>query len=194
MPYHAGFYGRSPNHSITRIQLGDGGSTGTYSISGGDVNVSTYIKSWNAAGKSTFEVDGSGATDIEIGQLSLVGETLRINLDSGGSTLIEIDNEGNYSSEGLELNNATFALGGSGFSDGVYDIAWAVNGIDTTGMTFSNLSDRDNADLSWAVVSTDFGAGAVDTLQVTVIPEPAALGMVAVFGGGIFFIRKMFMI
>jgi len=42
--------------------------------------------------------------------------------------------------------------------------------------------------------STDAGsAGTIDNLSLSVIPEPATLGMVAAFGGGILFVRRLFM-
>jgi hypothetical protein len=50
------------------------------------------------------------------------------------------------------------------------------------------------------LLSVDFSAGgtgdaaALNFISMEAIPEPAALGLIAVFGGGILFVRRRFMI
>ena len=161
------------------------GSSGLYTISGGSIDNQS---GWAAVGDGgTFEVDGSGATSIDLRSLDVkAGSAFRINLDGSGSTLVE-------AGVGVGINGTLELDTISGFSGTIgdtYDLFWSNTGaIDTNSMTFSVLSGSTDFDLS---VVSDGGSG--EFLRATVIPEPATLGLVALFGGVTLWIRRTFMI
>ncbi|OHB52250.1 MAG: hypothetical protein A2Y10_06175 [Planctomycetes bacterium GWF2_41_51] len=153
---------------------GDGGNV--YSISGGTFQHNKYLGIYN---DSTFKVVGSGAESIRIMQLNSSGEgagsKLAVELDSIGSTLIEVygdpDNGDPYIG-GADLSYVTLFIDTLVDFDGVigetYDILWSATTINTTGMSLVCLSDTM---FSWDVV--DYNGG--ELLQLTVIPEPATI-------------------
>jgi len=181
----------------SHIILGDGNTgSGDYTISGGSLDLTTYLRLWGASDSSTFTVSGSDADHIEVNRFLLGNELMTVELDAGGSTLITADDTGTAS----ELNG-TFALDTlvdfSGVANGTtYDIMWAYAGFAyTNNLTFSDLSST--AEFEWSIldnVAVDGTAGTGQILQVTVIPEPATLGMLAFIGGGMLWIRRKFMI
>ncbi|MDF7822787.1 PEP-CTERM sorting domain-containing protein [Pontiellaceae bacterium B12227] len=117
---------------------------------------------------------------------------------STGASLITLDNGSNF---------GTARLGRTKWDDGnaamIFDIL-------DTGSTVSIAQDAVDGYASLAAVQADLGTvftsstlGVGNLLAeentpgiytVTVIPEPATLGLVAAFGGGILFIRRRFMI
>ena len=162
---------------------------GLYSISGGTLTVDGYLKG-GGSGAGVFEVDGSGSTSIEVGQMLFTDDTLRFLLDAGGSTLMEDHVSGNL---GIELDGATLEVdtltGFTGTVGSFYDVMWTEDGFITTGAT--TVSNLGSTEFEWSIVS-DGGSG--EYLRLTVIPEPATLGMVVAMGGSLLFIRRRFMI
>ncbi|RKX40656.1 MAG: hypothetical protein DRP64_12340, partial [Verrucomicrobia bacterium] len=181
--------------AVTRLQMAtDAGSSGTYSISGGSLLINNYVA--GGAGDGVFEILGSDATSIEADAVFFFQDTLRVKLDENGSTLLKAVGGGYDANidihEGL-LQIDTLA-GFNGTVGSTYDIAWAALAIDTTDLAFDNLG---STEFSWSVldnVDASGNAGTGQMLQVTVIPEPATLGMVAFLGGGMLWIRRKFMI
>jgi len=165
-------------------------ASGTYTISGGEID--TTLGRWALLKDgSLFEVDGSGASSIELSRLdAAVGSVFRINLDAGGSTLVKASRTD--AGQGVDIYGTleldTIA-GFNGVYGDTYDLFWAQTGnMDTNSMTFANLSG--STDFSLSIVSKDGG----DMLQATVIPEPATLGLFAAFGGVALWIRRQLMI
>ena len=176
--------------SLQRVGIGYySGSDGTVSVSGGSFTASNYI--YGRYGDSLFVVDGSGATEIEVNAVIFNNDsdTLRFNLDAGGST--RMDASGDYNGLGINLQNSTVEIdaiaGFNGTVGSTYDLMWTASGFDTTGLTLSNLC---GTEFDWDIVSKDGG----EVFQVTVIPEPGTLGLVVAMGGGLLFIRRKFMI
>ena len=77
--------------------------------------------------------------------------------------------------------------GFSGTLGDTYDLIWTANGFQTDGMVINNLG---STEFDWDVVTKDGG----EVLQATVIPEPATMGLFALMGGGMLWIRCRFMI
>ncbi len=176
------------NETTGLIIADDAGSDGLYSISGGTLTASKYFDLHTAG--SVFEVDGSGADTIEAGAILVRADgTLRFKLDGNGTTLMKA--VGGYHDRGIELTNATVEVetlaGFNGTVGDTYDLMWTDIGFMTNDMTFVNNS---GTDFDWDIVSKDGG----EAFQLTVIPEPATLGMFALMGGSIVFIRRKFMI
>ena len=161
-----GTFNQSGGSALTKyISLAAGaGSSGTYSISGGSLSVSGYFTGPTENG--VFEVNGSGATNIDIRAMYLAnGDTFRVKLDENGSTLVNITRTDSDNS--VQLNNGSHfevdtlpSFNGTGGQ--VYDIIYSEGGFMTDGMVFTNLSTT--AEFTWAVVP--FGNG--EMLQLTV--------------------------
>ena len=172
------------------LLLGAGGAgSATYTISGGSITQETGWVSVNNS--STFTVDGSGASSIDLQDLNIENSgTIAINLDAGGSTLVKgLAGVDFFVGESTVLALDTIS-GFNGVNGDAYDLFWAPTGtIFTNDMTFSNLSGSSDFDLS---IVSDGGSG--EFLRATVIPEPATLGLVVTFGGIALWIRRTFMI
>jgi len=140
-------------------------ASGTYIISGGEID--TRLGQWVLLKDdgALFVVDGSGATSIEMSRLDVAdGGVVRINLDGGGSTLVKSSRtdagQGLRLSGTLELDTIT---GFNGAIGDTYDLFWAQTGnMDTNNMTFSDISGI--ADFDLGIVAKDGG----DVLQATV--------------------------
>ena len=160
------------------------GSSGTtYTISGGSLDVGYFAGVQEFSGK--FVVSGSGADSITIEQLSFYKDTLKVELDDNGSTLIKVDGTSSTSYMGASLYRAVLEVDTLASFDGVagdvYDILWSVDTLNTTFMDFSNLS---GTQFDWDVIQKDGG----DMLQLTVVPEPATMVLLGL--GSLMFVRK----
>lgn len=124
----------------------------------------TYSGTWNIAA-GLAEFSSAGA----------VGVGSSVDVTSGGTLDIQDDWSGAMS----VVDGATVKVGANAFTlDLTANGSAVANGIYSV------------ADLNTEIGSTIFnGTGSIE-----VIPEPATLGMVAAFGGGILFIRRRFMI
>jgi hypothetical protein len=171
---------------IKILKMGENSaSSGTYTISGGSLEIGRYISVYY---NSTFKVSGSDAASILIKQLAMYRDStvLAVELDAEGSTLIEIYGTASDTYSGANLANATLQIDTLSDFDGVvgdvYDILWSATTISATNLVFSNLS---STQFSWAVMDDTVRGGQV--LQVTVIPEPAS--MVLLSFGCLLFVR-----
>jgi len=138
-------------------------ASGTYSISGGILDASSYIQ---AKEGGVFEVSGSGAERIETGEVYLSnGGTFRVKLDANGSTLVKDD--GRFYDRGIFLDNAIFEVdtlsGFDGQAGDTYDIMWTAEGFATNGMSFVN---RSFTGFGLEIVDSDGG----EVLRLTVLP------------------------
>lgn len=169
------------------LMLGrDATSSGTYSVSGGVLDLASVANASVTAGLGTarFEVTGAwdevGVTnEIDIGgdlTLNTSSSTLAFNLDSTGIEQIMVGNNADLSNATLEIAladgyNGADLLGGN--SSRTFNLLFAGNAITTTGLT---LVDNLGGGLSvsgWEVVDTNS-----QTLMLTVIPEPSTIGLV----------------
>jgi len=138
-------------------------ASGTYSISGGILDASSYIQ---AKEGGMFEVSGSGAERIETGEVYLSnGGTFRVKLDGNGSTLVKDD--GRFLDRGIFLENAVFEVdtlpGFDGEVGDTYDVMWTAEGFATNGMSFVNGS---STEFDLGIVAADGG----EVLRLTVLP------------------------
>jgi hypothetical protein len=173
-----------------RLKLGmNDGSDAEFKISGGTFTLNYYMSVYYDA---TFKVSGSGATSIRMPQLGMSraagnGHTLAVELDAGGSTLIEVYGLSTDSYYGAMLDNATLTvntlMGFDGIAGDVYDILHSATTITTAGLVFNNLS---GTQFSWAVIDDAIRGG--QTLQLTVLPEPMTIALMSI--GGLLFIRR----
>lgn len=184
---------------VARLRLADDArSEGFFSISGGSLKANNYITG-GTSGAGVFEVLGSGATSIEAANISFYHDTLRVVLDENGSTLMVADKAINGAYNGQIDIRGVFQLDTTGAFNGtfgdVYSIGWASSNILTDASTvFTVLSGTEFAMSILDNVDRYGNAGTGQMLQVTVIPEPATLGLLAFVGGAMLWIRRKFMI
>ena len=177
---------------------GNGTGSGDYAVSGGSVDVDRYIRILGAG--STMTVSGSDADHIRANRFLLEDNTLNINLDETGSTLIEADGvidggNGYYNAYINGTWNIDTLAGFDGTVGSVYDLMWTAE--DFLNTEDLNLVNVGATEFEWSIVdnvASDGTAGTGKMLQVTVIPEPATLGLFAFVGGGILLIRRRFMV
>lgn len=173
------------------------GSSGTYSISGGALDLSAGASVTAGAGTARFEVTGAwdvaGVTnEIDIGgnlTLNTADSTLAFNLSAAGIELIMVG--GN-----ADLSNATLVIALADGYDGADLRALAVGGTFTTfdllhtdgTINITGLSLVDN--LPWGLRIGDWGVSTTNsqTLWVTVIPEPASAALLLL--GGLALMRR----
>jgi hypothetical protein len=118
----------------------------------------------------TFTVSGS-ATLVSGFSLNLVDFSYDNRLANGGSSFGVEDTDGNVVEQKISNTSLFGTIDGTGISLGAGEA-----------MTFRTIAGNDG------------GAGLNGfTFDVVAIPEPATLGLVAVFGGGVLFIRRLFM-
>lgn len=152
-------------------------SGGTVSLTGGQVLL---------ADTTTLSVIGDAATiTMDLLNLNTAGRAATVNFDFDATGISTIDNNGF-----LNLSAGKLRIDGTSYTGG--------------NATFDLFSSPNVASLSSDVIVTGFGVEGVDytftqsttenIVQLSVIPEPATLGLVAVFGGGVLFIRRRFMI
>lgn len=158
--------------------IGDGG-TGELNISGGVFRTRAGIRLGRVTGvgNGTFNVIGSGASEIGIGaHNNLAGRwtqyannTLRFGIDGGGATMINIvDDNG----AGGDVFFADGALLDVGFVSGTVAGTWTVmqwaGTLTNEGLIFSESVDT--SIWSWGIVGNE--------LQLTAIPEPGTYALI----------------
>jgi len=174
---------------------GYNGSSGSYTISGGTMDLQTsstdgsnglrlggWNDSYNAAG--TFTIIGSDATITMENYNQSSSGTLVTEIDGTGISLIDVNGTGG---NGVANLDGVFNIVDSGVANGTYDIiaATTING-DFDSVTVGGVDIDTLSDWSYAING--------GTLSVTVIPEPATLGMFAMLGVSMLWIRRKFMI
>ena len=183
--------------------VGRSGSTGSMTISAGAAvtsagtaylgNTSTTVGDatvegdgslWDAA---TLLVGNSGQGTLTISDGGLVSvDSLSIDVTAGGSEgLIQI---------GL---NGMLAVADSGTTATDLTAFLALIGGSTDNVDYSNGSAWDdiaNGTLGTDYTLTEYDADSTSFTKLTVIPEPATLGLVCVLAGGLIFVRRCFLV
>lgn len=77
------------------------------------------------------------------------------------------------------------------YANGVYNVTWG-DGLLVTGIFTANAATQDFT--IEAFLGADSKGGQLNALTLHAIPEPATLGLVAIFGGGVMFIRRRMMV
>jgi hypothetical protein len=168
-----------------RASLWIGGATsgsGTVNISGGQLQTLIGVVLGNDSGVGTFHVNGSGASLIDLGSTRTTydgfwhqnaGSTLKVTIDEGGVTPINVREDGNTNGgERTNLTDVVFAEGSIldvDWADGVthygaFDIMTFGGSVSNGGLAFASTVDTDIWEFSF--VDTD-GDSSNDTLRVT---------------------------
>jgi hypothetical protein len=130
----------------------------------------------NAAGNSSYTDVSSGSHDLSI----FVND-----YDSQSISYTGLD----IASHTLGANKAAYWLDGTLFFTSDMDLNDTTTG-GTVGNTQNNLGK-----FGFGSTRADVNLGyVVDDIEITTIPEPATLGMIALFSGAMLFIRRRFMI
>lgn len=146
-----------------------------------------------------FEISG-GTVDIAsqtlfTGNLSIIGDVADISIvnfnGSNGGNLNYVMGENGISlidssASWSHLNNTVISVDGSAYTGGTGTFT-----LFKSGNLASMSSDYDNVTGFTGGLSGSISQEG-NTVVLTVIPEPATLGLIAAFGGGILFIRRMF--
>lgn len=178
---------------LRALQIGVGGSSGTatnvgHFTIGGDALVTTVNHIFlRPDGRGNFTVNGSqadiqlnrpGATGFEVTN----GSVVNFNFDSGGSSTVKIPNSTmRFSGPDGVLNVDASAVG-----PGTYDL-----------FTFSSYfaGDQNTSTNRWGTTNLTFAPGLsgevlynAQSIQLSVVPEPAGLGLLAI--AGVFALRR----
>ncbi len=160
-------------------RLGNNGGSAEFSILGGGATINLGTRS---ADVGTWYQEDTGVLSAYVGEDGLLST---INLQD--------------SSDATELQTITFEAGSVldlGFMGTEVDGEWTLMQFEDDAVVTDNgltLSDAAAA-AGWTFEFKDTDAsGGVDAMVVA-IPEPVTLGMVALFGGGLLFIRRRFSI
>ena len=149
--------------NLSTISTGKGEVT----VSGGSFQIPENTLRVNA-GIGIFRVDGSGASQIVIGDNMEFGRsdteaTVAVNFDAGGSTLIDVANEADLSDATLE---AGVLAGFDGNVGDTYDVLTAAN-IDTEGLELVNTSGYE-----FSLTTVEEGNGELLRLTLENVPDP----------------------
>ncbi|MGJ8655440.1 MAG: PEP-CTERM sorting domain-containing protein [Akkermansiaceae bacterium] len=171
------------------MEVGVGGATGLYEISGGSFTSRIGV---GVGGGGTFSVVGSNASTIGIGSNGSLdgswnqasGGTLKLGLDAGGSTLILVDVT---TGTGVGAGNVTFE---SGSILDLYDAGGAVTNVWQTVMSWEGALTDNGLALSSAATSAGWEKQVVGSdLQVRLVPEPSSTALLGL-GGLAFMLRR----
>jgi hypothetical protein len=186
------------------INFAEGGLAGTYNVgveitwpdNTGDPGANNTKQSYgrsNPDGYPSFFEDWVGA-DNRTAQGGIgVGTRFRLNL-----TGLAANQEFTLTSYHFDPNDQSSFFTTSASGSDLYEFGDAdgVGGIDTSAYAydFTLTSDASgNASIDYAFASGGIFVG-LNGFDLQAVPEPATLGLVAAFGGGILFIRRRFMI
>ena len=176
-----------------RLFIGGNGA-GVLDISdSATLNLDGYLVTGKAS--SSIYVRGSDATII-VARFAVDSpgtDTLTFFMDAGGNSLIDAVGTASSSYNGAALNDLAIVLEDEGtFVANVGDTFDLIRSatVITTNSSFSLVENIAGYEFSHAIVAD----GGDTVLRMTVIPEPAALGLVAFAGGVMFWIRRTFMI
>jgi hypothetical protein len=157
---------------------------GTYTATDGAtaaLYTTDLMTDWNYARKANLgvQVSGLAAGDYEVYAIvrepTNLANTYDIGIGLNGSSLADLAYTGSIAADGEANGTATWTAG--------------VNYVMTT-VTVGSTTD------AITVISDPVNGtfGSISGLQIVSIPEPATLGMITAFGGGMLFIRRRFMI
>lgn len=170
--------------------------SGTFSTTAvGDAITATFANNFEISG-GTVNI---GNQSLFTGELKVVGDAAIISLDylnnnagANGDFVFEMGTSGVSMIDGtgswMHLGSSTIEVDGSAYTGG-------------TG-TFTLFRSSNLASMSTDIANVSgFTGGLSGTIAqdgndvvLTVIPEPATLGLITAFGGGLLFIRRMFQI
>ena len=157
----------------------DGGNM-TLSVLSGEVEAGTL--NLVSGGKGTINIG-----DGNLHSTGFVGSDAAFNMLAGGTGTVVVDDMNNLALQSLNFetgNLGSFTYGENAGSNAGGQWEWAI----THGwVSIDSVVDTDLASYS---ITT---AGGNDS-TISVIPEPATFGMMALIGGGMVWIRKRFMI
>lgn len=182
------------------LSVGYGSGTGLMNITGGSLATRIGVE---VGDKGIFQVMGDDAT-IGIGSNGSLdghwwqqaGGVLSMGIDATGITTILIDDTGQagdpdvnpyvHFQDGAVLDMSFF---GTAATAGTWTLMELENNdIDDQGLVLA----AGDAAAGWSLNVDNSGTNGLLTATYT-IPEPATLGLVAVFGGSVLFIRRRFM-
>lgn len=210
-------------NAVDRLTFGYGaGTAGDMVLSGGVVNVGRVIMAYNNTSTSSLEISGgvfdaSGYLSLEDGTGTMTvngssstismdrfaikaaeGHTLNLGLDAGGVTTIFVNGDiagSGDAYEGATLNDLAIVVddlaGFNGTIGSTYDIVSSASYITTNGLSVTSLVTANGITGFDASIVT---VGSNEVLRLTAIPEPSVISMIALFGGGVMFFRRKFMI
>jgi len=174
------------------------GQTHTVNVNGGDMWVTT------PSGGLTIGDNGSGTLNVNSGNFVGVGGIALGWNKAGSSSHINVAGGLLYGTQNMTIRN-TAVLDQSGGevsldslgidAGGLYTISegtLTIRGKDDTA-NLTSLYGAGKIVLAPGSTIVDFSYDGTDT-HLVMIPEPATLGMLALVGGGMLFIRKRFMI
>ena len=174
----------------SHVRVGESGGEGVWNMFGGTVAATNYISAgWGTTGAGEENIINMSGGLLEMGDLEVgrFGDGT-VNL-SGGVINVNVFGSGAYT------NGLVFDTNGG---DGLLDIT----GDGTVNWLGGNFTNEVNAFVTSGDITAS-GAGQFvsaiydtgsNTTVVTAIPEPATLGMIALLGGVMFWIRRTFMI
>jgi hypothetical protein len=171
------------NHTAGAAALGNG-TLGAYV--GTLTQTNTYVNnSWGVAG---------GTSNFRVDQLvSGVGEAMILEFDTTGLTSgyqLSVKSLGFLGYAGSARNDIYFYDSANNQISASF-IDYDANGNADTWLGNVSLNDGDFMIIKSGISSGDTDGFNLRDLTVDVIPEPATLGMVAVFGGGLLLIRRL---
>ncbi|MDF7806542.1 PEP-CTERM sorting domain-containing protein [Pontiellaceae bacterium B12219] len=185
------------------LSIGWGNGTGLMNITGGSLVTRIGVE---VGDRGTFQVQGNDAT-IGIGSSGTLdghwwqdaGGVLSMGIGAAGVSTILIDDTDQatadpyaYFADGSVLDLSFY---GTEATEGTWTLMELENGdIDDQGLELAVGVDSSEGDgIGWSFNVDNSGANGLLTATY-VIPEPATLGLVAVFGGAVLFLRRRFMI
>jgi hypothetical protein len=159
--------------SVSQILLGkDAGTTGTLTLNGGAVSTGNFKLANNATSTGT---------------LNLYGGTLTVNGSWSGPGTDKI---------GISLGTLTAANDVTGKFNGIRnagDMTVLGGMLDDSAFTSTYTSNSGSFSSGGYIAKWGYDSVTDKTAMWSVIPEPATLGLVAAFGGGLLFFRRRFM-
>jgi hypothetical protein len=155
-----------------------GGNGGILIVNGGQITYGGWVSVANV-GTGTFELNGG---------LVRVENAFYHNLYNNGGTASSSITDGLLDVNAMALNSGVMDISG----DGEVLIRAGTSEAQIAGWISSGLMTINGS--GTAVLDTDYALTAYggDGQRITAIPEPATLGLLAVFGGGILFFRRNF--